>query len=143
MSKKRPIARKAPRYVRTNTPVDQQIGQNIRNARHLAGMSQTDLAKILKMTFQQVQKYERGTNRVNTTVIIRICRTFNMTYDQLFAGCAELVEMPYGTGWKPQTQLLQRESLELAKSVAAMPPKHKRAIHQLARELANEAGRGV
>lgn len=45
--------------------IDRIIGERIRIARHEAGMSQTDLGGKLGLTFQQVQKYEKGTNRVS------------------------------------------------------------------------------
>jgi transcriptional regulator with XRE-family HTH domain len=46
------------------TPVDVHIGQKIRTRRILLGLSQTELADGARITFQQIQKYERGVNRV-------------------------------------------------------------------------------
>ena len=46
-------------------PVDIHVGQRVRMRRNEVGMSQTNLADGLGITFQQVQKYERGTNRNN------------------------------------------------------------------------------
>ncbi len=49
---------------RATTPVDAHIGQKIRARRNLLGLSQTELADAAGITFQQIQKYERGVNRV-------------------------------------------------------------------------------
>jgi predicted transcriptional regulator len=49
---------------RGTTPVDVHIGQKIRTRRNLLGLSQTELADAAGISFQQIQKYEKGTNRV-------------------------------------------------------------------------------
>ena len=46
-------------------PVDDQVGARIRQRRSLLGMSQTSLGEAVGLTFQQVQKYERGANRIS------------------------------------------------------------------------------
>uniref|UniRef100_A0AB74UNH7 Xre family transcriptional regulator n=1 Tax=Caulobacter phage BL57 TaxID=3348355 RepID=A0AB74UNH7_9VIRU len=48
-------------------PVDLYVGQRLRNARKAAGHSQGDLAEALGITFQQIQKYERGANRISSS----------------------------------------------------------------------------
>lgn len=52
--------------------VDRCIGQRIREARKALGMSQTILAEQLGLTFQQVQKYEMGYNRVSSATLLKI-----------------------------------------------------------------------
>ena len=47
-----------------STVIDQQIGARLRARRLMLGMSQTDLGKAIDLTFQQIQKYERGANRI-------------------------------------------------------------------------------
>ncbi|KQV27875.1 hypothetical protein ASC97_05800 [Rhizobium sp. Root1203] len=54
------------------SPVDAEIGGRIRMRRKLLGMSQTDLGAKLGVTFQQIQKYEKGTNRVGGSRMQRI-----------------------------------------------------------------------
>lgn len=53
-------------------PVDIHVGQRVRMRRNEVGMSQTNLADRLGITFQQVQKYERGTNRISTSKLYEI-----------------------------------------------------------------------
>jgi transcriptional regulator with XRE-family HTH domain len=59
---------KASKYrSRGATPVDAHIGQKIRTRRNLLGLSQTELANAAGITFQQIQKYEKGANRVGAS----------------------------------------------------------------------------
>ncbi|SEH30966.1 Transcriptional regulator, contains XRE-family HTH domain [Rhizobium sp. NFR12] len=53
-------------------PVDIHVGRRVRMRRNEVGMSQTNLADGLGITFQQVQKYERGTNRISTSKLYEI-----------------------------------------------------------------------
>ena len=55
-------------------PIDTVVGARIRLRRKFLGVSQQALAEALGMTFQQVQKYERGTNRVSASVLVKIAR---------------------------------------------------------------------
>ena len=59
-------------------PVDQHIGRRIRECRRAAGMRQDTLAAALGLTFQQVQKYERGFNRVSASTLYEIAKTLNV-----------------------------------------------------------------
>lgn len=58
-------------------PVDMAVGLRIRAARKRIGMSQTALADAIGYTFQQIQKYERGFNRVSCSVLMRIKDALN------------------------------------------------------------------
>jgi transcriptional regulator with XRE-family HTH domain len=58
-------------------PLDVALGQRIRTRRRSLGMSQEKLAAALGLTFQQVQKYERGVNRVSFSKLVLICRALN------------------------------------------------------------------
>ena len=59
---------------RSTTPVDKAIGLKIRQARRDAGMSQSVIAEQLGVTFQQVQKYEKGVNRVPPARLLAISK---------------------------------------------------------------------
>ena len=62
--------------------IDVHVGGRIRLRRRILGLSQKDLAVALSLTFQQVQKYERGSNRVSASKLYQIARTLQvaMTY---------------------------------------------------------------
>ena len=64
------------------------IGHNIRQRRLNGGMSQEKLAEHLGITFQQVQKYEKGTNRVGGSRMVQIAQALQCKVEDLFAGVA-------------------------------------------------------
>jgi transcriptional regulator with XRE-family HTH domain len=64
--------------------IDKKIGSVIRMRRVKLGLRQTDLGNALGVTFQQIQKYERGANAVASTRISDLCRALEMTPNDLF-----------------------------------------------------------
>ncbi len=63
---------------------DIAIGRAIRAHRLIVGMSQSDLARKLGVSFQQIQKYEKGTNRVGAGRLPQIAKIFNIPIGALF-----------------------------------------------------------
>ncbi len=63
------MAKSKPLYGRGKgiSPIDGHVGARVRQRRTLLGMSQTDLGDTLGLSFQQVQKYENGTNRISAS----------------------------------------------------------------------------
>lgn len=55
----------------TKDPVDQYIGARMRARRHTMGFTQTDLGDSVGVTFQQIQKYESGMNRMSVSMLLR------------------------------------------------------------------------
>ena len=68
---------------------DIQIGESIRTHRLIVGMSQSDLARRLGVSFQQIQKYEKGTNRVGAGRLPQIARIFDIPISALFDANAD------------------------------------------------------
>jgi transcriptional regulator with XRE-family HTH domain len=66
--------------------VDRHVGSRVRVRRLMLGMSQEKLGKALGLTFQQVQKYEKGTNRVGASRIQQICEILQIPVSFLFEG---------------------------------------------------------
>jgi ribosome-binding protein aMBF1 (putative translation factor) len=64
--------------------IDKYIGARIRERRHALGMSQEALADTLGISFQQVQKYENGTNRVSAARLFAICKALNVSLSSMF-----------------------------------------------------------
>jgi transcriptional regulator with XRE-family HTH domain len=67
-------------------PVDRHVGALIRVKRRALGISQSDLADALGVTFQQVQKYERGTNRVSSSKLYEIAHKLDTPLSAFFEG---------------------------------------------------------
>ena len=68
----------------TPNPIDIAVGQRIRAVRELRGLTQTDLAKATGVTFQQIQKYERGTNRVSASRLMLISHALGQPVSTFF-----------------------------------------------------------
>ena len=67
-------------------PVDKYVGSRVRMRRIMLGMSQEKLGEALGLTFQQIQKYEKGTNRVGASRIQQISEILQVPVSFLFEG---------------------------------------------------------
>src|SRR3984893_3245032 len=67
-------------------PVDTQVGNRVRIRRMLIGMSQEKLGDLLGLTFQQVQKYEKGVNRIGAGRVFQVSRILNVPVDFFYEG---------------------------------------------------------
>jgi transcriptional regulator with XRE-family HTH domain len=72
--------------------VDQIVGRNIRIYRLQKRLTQTELADQLDLTFQQVQKYEKGTNRVGSGRLLKIATFLGVPVTALFKGSDEMAD---------------------------------------------------
>jgi transcriptional regulator with XRE-family HTH domain len=110
-------------------PVDRHVGLHIRMRRKALGISQEKLAEALGLTFQQVQKYERGANRVSASKLWEIARALKTNVAYFYEGLEEDASpeaAPATRGFmgaNAQQFLLTPEGLELA----ATFPKVRRA----------------
>lgn len=68
------------------SPIDVHVGRRVRLHRKAMGMSQERLAAGLGLTFQQVQKYERGANRISASKLYEIARIFRVPVGSFFEG---------------------------------------------------------
>ncbi|GAB4572706.1 MAG: helix-turn-helix transcriptional regulator [Rhodothalassiaceae bacterium] len=87
-------------------PIDVHVGERVRARRLLAGMSQDAFASKLGITFQQVQKYEKGTNRISASRLYRMAKILNTPISYFFAEMGERQLPPK----------LRREGLELVRA---------------------------
>lgn len=65
--------------------IDKIVGANLRSLRIANGMSQTELAEAVNLSFQQIQKYEHGSNRIGASRIWEFCQIFHVGPSDLFA----------------------------------------------------------
>ena len=70
------------------TPIDRHVGHRLWECRRLAGLSQQQLAYRLGVTFQQIQKYEKGVNRISASQLYQISRLFGVSIFWFFEGWA-------------------------------------------------------
>lgn len=71
---------------RSSHPVDKHVGSRLKARRNLIGMSQDDLAKEVDLTYQQIQKYERGTNRIGASRLFEFSKILNVAVSYFFDG---------------------------------------------------------
>jgi transcriptional regulator with XRE-family HTH domain len=114
--------------------VDVAIGARIRSRRIYLKMSQTELANHIGVSFQQVQKYERGVNRVSGSKLVSIARALDSTVGWLVGE-----EAGSGPELDVFSALAVPGALEMARAFAAIPSGRMRAV-LLA--LARDMGRG-
>jgi transcriptional regulator with XRE-family HTH domain len=79
-------------------PVDKYVGSRVRMRRIMLGMSQEKLGEALGLTFQQVQKYEKGTNRVGASRLQQIAEILQVPVSFLFEGGPGAIETANGFG---------------------------------------------
>lgn len=71
-------------------PVDIHVGAAVRVRRRFLGISQSALADAVDLTFQQVQKYERGSNRISASMLFKISQALKMPIERFFDGLDDL-----------------------------------------------------
>ena len=75
-------------------PVDIHVGKRLKQIRTLRRMSQTDVAKRLNLSFQQIQKYEIGSNRIAASRLFELSRILDVPTSYFFEGLSENDVMP-------------------------------------------------
>ena len=109
--------------LRKPSPVDAHVGARIRLRRKLLGLSQQQLAERLGLTFQQVQKYERGVNRVSASKLYETAQVLGAAVTHFYEGLDDLPP----AGVSPEREaavpafLLTPEGLELATLFPRIP----------------------
>ena len=132
-----------PDQDRHPNPVDLHVGARIRMRRKILGVSQERLADDLGLTFQQVQKYERGSNRISASKLFEISRALKVPVAYFFEGygASEAVE---GFSESESEQfvhgfLMTTEGIELAEAFPRIKnAKHRRRVLELVRALAED-----
>lgn len=117
-------------------PIDVHVGGRLRLRRTLLGLSQTELARAVGLTFQQVQKYESGSNRVSASRLYHIAEALDVPVGFFFDDVPRdgaLAETPR-TAFEPD-----RELLELTRNYRNInDPEVRRGIYELVKRLANK-----
>ncbi len=114
-----------------SSPIDAHVGARIRLRRTLMGMSQERLGEALGLTFQQVQKYERGVNRVGASRLFDLSRVLDVPISFFFDDMPEPLASMHGNypttraaggfaesqdGFGTDEMLNRRETLELVRA---------------------------
>lgn len=118
-------------------PIDIHVGSRIRMRRTIVGISQEKLGEALGVTFQQVQKYEKGTNRVGASRLQRMAEVLNVQIGFFFEGNLA-GDLPISDSQKDPVSafVTTREGIALITAFSAIEDRHVRqTIISLARSL--------
>lgn len=128
-------------------PVDVHVGQRLRQRRVLVGLSQEKLARMVGITFQQVQKYERGANRIVASRLYQLAKVLDVPVSYFFDEISALAandtsavevtsESAEGYG---HDIMAERETLELVRAYYGIQDDRvRRRAFELLRTLANQ-----
>ena len=133
-------------------PVDVHVGARLRLRRNLLGISQEQLGKSSGLTFQQIQKYERGTNRMGASRLFQFARLLEVPVSYFFddvraeraaihpsVGFAEKEQAPLESAPEGDPELLhRRETLELIRAYyKIVDKKTRRKVFELVKSMSD------
>ncbi len=127
------------------SPVDVHVGARLRVRRTLLGMSQTTLGEAIGLTFQQVQKYENGANRILASRLFDLSRVLDVPVEYFFDGMPAAVAassptLGRGRAKKPPRYepdpMARRETLELVRAYYKISdPQIRKPLYELVKAL--------
>jgi transcriptional regulator with XRE-family HTH domain len=131
-------------------PIDVHVGSRVRLRRMMLGMSQEKLGEHLGITFQQIQKYEKGTNRIGASRVQAIARVLTVPVSFFFEDAPGVTPVACEQGFEePQSAsyvvdfLSSSEGLSLNKAfIRIKDPKQRRKVVELVKAMAGDEEEG-
>lgn len=131
------------------SPVDSHVGGKVKTRRLILGLSQEELGKAIGLTFQQVQKYERGTNRISVSRLMDISHALKAPLDYFLDGCSSFGRKQVMRGVSDVRQaalepepFTKKDVLELVRAYERIgKPQLKKQLLEMAKTLASSGGR--
>jgi transcriptional regulator with XRE-family HTH domain len=128
-------------------PIDIHVGKRVRLRRTLLGMSQEKLGKAIKLTFQQVQKYERGTNRIGSSRLYQLSQVLDIPVSYFFDDLPTEISGQKTPGLADikiasfdGDPLVKRETLELVRTYYRITdPSVRKRVFELVKTVAKPA----
>ena len=115
-------------------PIDLNVGKRLRVRRTLLGMSQEQVAEALELTFQQLQKYEKGANRVSASRLFELSQILDVPISYFF----EELDMDNPTTDTPPDPMTKRETLEFVRAYYRIKdPAIRKSVLGLTKAMAN------
>jgi transcriptional regulator with XRE-family HTH domain len=125
-----------------SNPVDKYVGTRVRMRRIMMEMTQEKLGNALGLTFQQVQKYEKGTNRIGASRLHKIADVLNVPVAFFFEGCPGTLQGPDRSSQEPTSDfisdfLASTDGISLTKAFVSIGDKKlRRSIVELVEQIA-------
>lgn len=125
-------------------PIDIHVGQRLRLRRTLLGLSQETLGEAVGITFQQLQKYERGANRISASRLFNLSQVLGVPVTFFFEDLpAPGVESAEPSETQEFESMARRETLELVRAYYRIPEENvRRRAFELIKALAGDADAG-
>lgn len=126
-------------------PIDRHVGARVRMRRLMVGLSQSKLAESLSVTFQQVQKYEKGANRIGASRLQQLARVLDVPPSFFFEGAPGVAISGVGFNEDPGNAyvvdfLSTAEGLQLNRAFTAIKdPKLRKSVIELVERIAFSA----
>jgi transcriptional regulator with XRE-family HTH domain len=141
-------SRRGQSPLRKPNVIDNHVGARMRLRRTLLGVSQEQLAAALGLTFQQVQKYERGTNRISASRLFQLSRVLDVPiawfFDEMDSGVAAAgTRLTKGLGEEIESfdadPMSRRETLELVRVYYRISDrKVRKKLYEMTKALADD-----
>lgn len=126
----------------TRHPIDQHVGNRIRARRNILEITQTELGEALKVTFQQVQKYEKGSNRVSASKLYIMAGILKVPVEYFFEGLPrDNSKGDFPSPKKYDHFLASREIIGLIEALDRLEPSARKIVIRLATDAATMAPR--
>ena len=132
------MARKKRRTVAEHgpDPIDVHVGGRVRLRRILLGMNQMTLGQALGVTFQQIQKNERGTNRIGSSRLYQLCHVLDVPIEYFFEGLEDNTSRQ-----SPDDVMAKTETMKLVRAhFRIRDPKVREALRRMAIAMAKGVG---
>jgi transcriptional regulator with XRE-family HTH domain len=117
-------------------PVDVYVGRKLKSYRLMRDLSQAQLADRVGLTFQQIQKYERGTNRIAISRLFDISNALNISIMKFLEGFTTPGKLPRAAPALIPDLFQDKEAVRLMRTYSSITdPKQRRKLYDLAKAL--------
>lgn len=117
----------------TRSHIDAHVGKQLASARMKMGLNQSEVARMLGLTFQQIQKYEKGTNRMSASVLWTLSEAMDLPIAYFFDGLNDnekSAEHAFAS--------LGRNGVQMADVYSGLSQKQRTMLLELAREISGK-----
>jgi len=124
--------------MKTTNDLDRRVGERLRSRRLKMGLSQSELGAAAGVTFQQVQKYERGTNRISASRMIQFAERLGVApayFVEGFSGGSKANGDTIKTARAIESIAASNEGVAVLQAMAQMKPSRRKFVVTLARAL--------
>lgn len=121
-------------------PVDSFVGQKLRNRRWMMGLTQQQLASLVGVRFQQIQKYESGVNRVSASRLWDLSQALNVSVAYFFDGYENETAIDHQEDGPSPGIMEQRETIELVRAYYGIDDQARQCLLELMKTLTSDNG---